>query len=210
MSEREVTACGDDLLLIRTGSTAESARIATALRNDGDWLEVVPGIADVVVRFDAAAVDAGTARDRLAAALCRKMPTACAKAACIEIPVIYGGEGGPDLESICRQAGLSRDEFIALHTARDYTVDLLGFTPGFAYVGGLDRRLDVPRLEEPRSHVAAGSIGVAGGRTGIYALAGPGGWPLIGRTTKTLFDPRAEEPFLLQAGMRVRFTDAST
>jgi allophanate hydrolase len=209
MSELEVTACGDDLLMIRTGSTAESARIATALRTGDDWLEIVPGIADVVVRFDAASVDSGSARERLAAALRRKMSAVDAKAACVEIPVVYGGEGGPDLESICRQAGLSRNGVIELHTGREYTVDLLGFTPGFAYIGGLDPRLDVPRLEEPRTRVMAGSIGIAGGRTGIYALAGPGGWPLIGRTTKSLFDPRSEEPFLLQAGMRVRFADAS-
>lgn len=209
MSDGDVTPCGDDLLMIRTASTAESARLAAQLRNGGDWLEVVPGIADIVVKFDAALVDAGAARERLAAALARQAPAAGAKTACIDIPVVYGGEGGPDLPSICRQTGLSRDEFVALHTGRDYTVDMLGFTPGFAYVGGLDRRLDVPRLEEPRSHVAAGSIGIAGGRTGIYALSGPGGWPIIGRTTATLFDPRADEPFTLEAGMRVRFSDAS-
>lgn len=209
MSEREVTICGDDLLMIRTGSAAESARIAAALLEDGGWLEVVPGITDVVARFDAAFIDPDAAAGRLAAAPGREMPGDDANTGCIEIPVVYGGEEGPDFESVCRQAGVSRDEFIALHTGGDYTVDMLGFTPGFAYIGGLDRRLDVPRLEEPRAHVPAGSIGVAGGRTGVYALAGPGGWALVGRTTKRLFDATADSPFLLKAGMRVRFSNAS-
>lgn len=209
MSEREVEACGDDLLIVRTGSTAESAELAAALRDDGGWLEVVPGMADVVVRFDAASVDADAARRRLESALARETSADDLQAGRIEIPVVYGGEAGPDLEPICRRTGLSRDAFIALHTGADYSVDMLGFTPGFAYVGGLDPRLDVPRLDEPRPHVAAGSIGIAGGRTGVYALAGPGGWPLIGRTTMPLFDPHADTPFVLKAGMRVRFTDAS-
>ena len=104
------------------------------------------------------------------------------------------------------QTGLLQKELIALHTGQEYRVDMLGFTPGFAYIGGLDAALDVPRLPQPRMHVAAGSIGIADGRTGVYALPGPGGWPIIGRTSLTLFDALSDQPFLLQAGYRVRFT----
>ena len=124
----------------------------------------------------------------------------------VEIPVCYGGAYGPDLGDISEQLGLSRDEIIALHSSREYRVDMLGFTPGFAFIGGLDDALNVPRRGEPRVRLEAGSIGIAGGRTGIYTLAGPGGWPLIGRTPMKLFDAHAEEPFGLRAGMRVRFT----
>ena len=97
------------------------------------------------------------------------------------------------------------DELIAVHTSLEHRVDLIGFTPGFAYVSGLDEHLNVPRLSDPRQHVAAGSIGIAAGLTGLYALAGPGGWPLLGQTPVALYDPDRDEPFLLQIGMRVRF-----
>ena len=100
---------------------------------------------------------------------------------------------------------MSRDAFIELYTSRDYPVDMVGFTPGFAFIGGLDDRLRVPRRREPRQHVPAGSIGIADGRTGLYAMASPGGWHIIGRTPHRLFDPDAANPFALKAGMRVRF-----
>jgi len=104
---------------------------------------------------------------------------------------------------------LSANELIALHTGQEYRVDLVGFTPGFVYIGGLDDVLHVPRRRQPRQHVEAGSVGIADGRTGLYALSGPGGWPLIGRTTFKLFDPRAAEPFPIRAGMRIRFVSIS-
>ena len=100
---------------------------------------------------------------------------------------------------------MTRDDFVALHCRDEYPVEMLGFTPGFAYIGGLDDRLDVPRRPHPRQYVPAGSIGIAGGRTGIYAMPGPGGWPLIGRTPEPLFDAKAGDPFRLRPGLRVRF-----
>jgi KipI family sensor histidine kinase inhibitor len=87
---------------------------------------------------------------------------------------------------------------------------MLGFIPGFAYIGGLDARLEIDRLPQPRQFVPAGSVGIAGGRTGLYALPGPGGWPLIGRTSCTLFDAQSDQPFVLDAGMRVLFTAVDT
>ena len=100
---------------------------------------------------------------------------------------------------------MTTDEFIALHTGSEYTVEMLGFTPGFAFIGGLDERLRVPRRKEPRLRVDAGSVGIADGRTGLYAMASPGGWTLVGRTPLRLFDAKAEEPFALRAGTRIRF-----
>ena len=204
-SVQSIDVCGDDLLSARVADTGSAQALATALRLSGDWLETVAGIDSVVVRFDAAMMDATTARARLAKVLAGEIPPFVAPDVEFEIPVVYGGEYGPDLEDVCNRLGLDADEFIALHTGRGYVVDLVGFTPGFVYVGGLDDRLIVPRRSEPRQHVPAGSVGIADGRSGLYALPGPGGWPLVGRTPFRLFDNDAAEPFPIRAGMRIRF-----
>lgn len=195
----------DDLIAIGADSALLAQHIARVLRQSGTWTEVVGGIDSVVVQFDAARTDAADALATLAAQLAGVSAAEAADAGVVEIPVIYGGEDGPDLDGLCDLLEMTRAEFIALHSRDEYPVEMLGFTPGFAYLGGLDERLDVPRRPHPRQHVPAGSIGIAGGRTGIYALSGPGGWPLIGRTPEALFDAEAEDPFRLQPGMRVRF-----
>mgnify|MGYP000471040333 FL=1 len=112
----------------------------------------------------------------------------------VEIPVCYGGDHGPDLASVAQHNGLAEEEVIRIHSSGIYPVYMLGFAPGFPYLGGLDERIATPRLDTPRSHVPAGSVGIAGAQTGIYPLASPGGWRLIGRTPLTLFDPTAEDP----------------
>lgn len=197
--------CGDDLISIDAADPANAQTLATHLRLSGEWLDVVGGIDSVVVHFDAARLDFDEARQMVGDALLADVAATTREACVVEIPVRYGGEGGADFEDVCATLGLSADEFVALHTAGRYTVDMLGFTPGFAYIGGLDERLDVARLENPRTRVEAGSVGIADGRTGLYALPGPGGWPLIGRTSFPLFDPSAEEPFALTPGDEIRF-----
>ncbi len=201
--------CGDDLLSIDVASPADAQALAEQLRASGDWREVVPGIDTVVVQFDAAATTIDIARRRVADELAQGIVAIERPDVLLEIPVVYGGDFGPDFDAVCEQTGLSATELVALHTGQEYRVDLVGFTPGFVYVGGLDDVLHVPRRKQPRQHVAAGSVGIADGRTGLYALAGPGGWPLIGRTTFRLFDPHAEEPFPVRAGMRIRFVSVS-
>ena len=200
-----LTRCGDDLFSVAVGTPAEAQALALQLRRDGSWLEVVPGIDTVLVRFDAAADEATAVESAIQAVLGRGIATPETAGDLIEIPVVYGGGFGPDLEALSAATGLSPDEIVALHTSRAYPVDMVGFTPGFAFVGGLDDRLRVPRRKEPRQRVPAGSIGIADGRTGLYAMASPGGWTLIGRTPFRLFDPQAAEPFVLRPGMRVRF-----
>ncbi len=123
----------------------------------------------------------------------------------IEIPVSYGGEMGPDLDFVAQHNQLTTDEVIRLHTASEYLVYLLGFTPGFPYLGGMAPEIAVPRLEEPRSHVPAGSVAIGGSQTGIYPIESPGGWRIIGRTPLKLFDLSRNSPFLLKAGDSVRF-----
>ena len=200
-----LTRCGDDLFSIAVDTPADAQAFAQHLRRQGSWLEVTPGIDSVVVRFDIVALDGAAARTAIENTLGAGAEPLQAVGTVVEIPVVYGGECGPDLGGLSDQTGLSVDQIIALHTSREYPVEMVGFTPGFAFIGGLDERLRVPRRQQPRQHVPAGSIGIADGRTGIYAMASPGGWTLIGRTSHTLFDLNAEDPFVLEPGMRVRF-----
>jgi inhibitor of KinA len=132
-------------------------------------------------------------------------PTPAATHQIVEIPVCYGGDLGPDLEVVARHTGLTPAEVVACHSAPEYLVHMIGFAPGFPYLGGLDERLATPRRAEPRPLVPAGAVGIAGAQTGIYSLPTPGGWQLIGRTPLRLFDPTAPDPSLLHAGQHLRF-----
>lgn len=127
----------------------------------------------------------------------------------VEIPVCYDQSMAPDLERIARQNKLDPAEIIRLHSSRTYRVYMLGFLPGFPYMGAVDDRLATPRLASPRQLVPAGSVGIAGSQTGIYPLDAPGGWNLIGRTPLRLFDPNRAEPALLRPGDQIRFTPIS-
>ncbi len=123
----------------------------------------------------------------------------------VEIPVCYGGEFGPDIEFVAGTHNLSIDDVIRLHSEPVYPIYMVGFTPGFPFLGGLPEVLHTPRLETPRTHVPEGSVGIANAQTGIYPVASPGGWQLIGRTPLKLFEPEKENPFLYQAGDCIRF-----
>ena len=152
--------------------------------------------------------------ERMAKTIRQLLPEALAtavasEAVLVEIPVCYGGAFGPDLEAVAQHTGMSSAEVIARHSAPDYLVHIIGFAPGFPYLGGLDARLATPRRAQPRPLVPAGAVGIAGAQTGIYSLPTPGGWQLIGRTPLRLFDPAWEQPSRLQAGQRLRFVPIS-
>jgi len=127
------------------------------------------------------------------------------QSAAIEIPVVYGGEWGPDLEFVAQHNKLSIEEVINIHSNTEYLVYMIGFAPGFPYLGGMDSRIATPRKETPRSSISAGSVGIAGMQTGVYPIETPGGWQIIGRTTIDLFDKENDNPVLLKAGDRIRF-----
>ncbi|MHA4846366.1 5-oxoprolinase subunit PxpB [Flavitalea antarctica] len=127
----------------------------------------------------------------------------------ILIPVCYGGSCGPDIEDVAEHNKLQVDEVIRLHAETIYTVYMVGFQPGFPYLGGMNKKLETPRRLHPRKIVPGGSVGIAGAQTGIYPLASPGGWQLIGRTPMPLFDPLSSSPVLLRAGNRIRFSAIS-
>ena len=123
----------------------------------------------------------------------------------IEIAVQYGGEAGPDVEAVAEWASCSPDNVIEWHAARTYRVYMLGFVPGFSYMGRVDSRIAAPRRRVPRDRVPAGSVGIAGEQTGVYPIATPGGWQIIGRTAAVMFDPSRTPASLLQPGDLVRF-----
>ena len=123
----------------------------------------------------------------------------------VELPVCYGGDYGPDLTEVAAFHGLTEREVIELHSGCEYPVYMIGFAPGFAYLGGLPDKLATPRRLTPRTRIEPGSVGIGGSQTGVYPLATPGGWNLIGRTPLALFRPDAAAPSLLEAGDRVRF-----
>jgi inhibitor of KinA len=123
----------------------------------------------------------------------------------VRVPVCYGGVHGPDLEEVALACGMTTDQVVLAHVASDHVVFMLGFSPGFPYIGGLDARLSMPRRATPRTSIPAGTVAIAREQTAIYTFDTPGGWNLIGRTPMKLFDPSAEPPCRLQAGDRIRF-----
>jgi len=168
-------------------------------------VEFIPAFVSLMVVYDPLLIDA----DRVVDWLQQKIATCPWKSSqarrLIEVPVVYGGEDGDALQTVARVNQLTLREVITLHSQAEYTVAMMGFTPGFVYLSGMDVRLATPRLATPRTKVMPGSVGIAGSQTGIYSIASPGGWQIIGRTPLVLFDPNREKPFLFSPGDHVRF-----
>jgi KipI family sensor histidine kinase inhibitor len=166
--------------------------------------EALPGMNNLTLMFDPARIDAAELEMQVLAAW-PQLAAAAIEGRTIEIPVAYGGEHGPDLADVAAHTGFTPAEVVRRHAAGEYVVYLLGFLPGFAFMGGLAPELATPRRAEPRVAVPARSVGIGGAQTGVYPLVSPGGWQLIGRTPLEMFDPAAAEPTLLRPGDRVRF-----
>jgi KipI family sensor histidine kinase inhibitor len=167
--------------------------------------DVVPTYRTVAVFFDPLRTNYDVLVARLEEEAGRDASDTGTERAAIRIPVCYGGDLGPDLPAVAMAAGIGTDEVVELHTGTTYRVFMIGFVPGFAYMGVVDERIAVPRHSTPRVRVPIGSVGIAGLQTGIYPAETPGGWQLIGRTPLKPFDPTRAEPFLLRAGDAVRF-----
>jgi inhibitor of KinA len=213
---------GDQALIVEFGDridpalSAQIAAVALRLRETRPIgvLDIVPAYSTLALHYDPAAVGAGMPPyEALAETIGTWLKTLSVETPLagrvIEIPVCYGGAFGEDLEALARSRGLSADEVIAIHSGSDYHVHMLGFVPGFAYLGGLDARLAMPRRDTPRPRVPAGSVAIAGEQTAVYPLDTPGGWQIIGRTPLQLFQPDALPPSLLNAGDTVRFVQIS-
>lgn len=194
----------DDAFEIAVATPSLARALAGTLRSAGLAEDVVAGMQSVAVRFRP---DRAAEIEAWLASLPDVPEPPPETAQPVEIHVHYGGEFGPDLDWISSALGLSPEAFIARHTEAVHTVEMMGFTPGFAYVSGLPGNMDIPRLDDPRPRVVAGSVGISAGFTGLYALDGPGGWPLVGRAVERLFDPASDQPFRLRAGQRLRFRE---
>ena len=201
-----VRPAGERGLLVEVEDLETVHRLHAALRElaPPGVVELVPAYRTVLI---VAEPDRAGVLDELAATLPElELPPAEAVAGeTVEVPVRYDGE---DLPEVARLTGLEAAEVVRRHTAPEYTVAFLGFSPGFPYLVGLDPALEVPRRDTPRTSIPAGSVGLAGNQTGIYPTASPGGWQLIGRTELRLFDPGRDPPALLAPGGRLRFTVA--
>lgn len=227
MSAPSIEPLGDAALLLRWGDRIDAALNrevhGAASRLEAArpaWLiDLVPAYATLALHIDLDAFAPG--ETPLAAA--ERWLRACLHDAAaagpaertgrlVEIPVCYGGDHGPDLDAVAREAGMTPGEAVARHAAADYRVAMLGFAPGFPYLLGLDPALALPRLSTPRTRVPAGSVAIGGAQTGIYPRESPGGWRVIGRTPLALFDPLDDPPARLAPGDRVRFVaiDADT
>jgi inhibitor of KinA len=212
---------GDSAILVTLGDTIDEAthrlvRAATARIDERALpgvVDQVPAFTSIAVHYDPAVVAVGSGgaepyealRGALDELLTGQSTDAPPPSREVEIPVCYGGALGPDLDDVARAHELTPDDVIGIHTAGAYLVYMIGFMPGFAYLGGLSPRIATPRRKTPRTAVPAGTVGIGGSQTGVYPLASPGGWNLIGRTPRHLFDIRRSEPTLLATGDRVRF-----
>lgn len=209
----QIVPAGDAVLIVQFAERVDpivNARVIALAERLGavaslGILDVVPTFRSVAVYFDPLRTD----HDRLLAELRRlastDIPVDARPREPIQIPVEYGGSYGPDLAEVARFAKVTEDEVVRLHTAVTYRVFMLGFVPGFAYMGSVDQRIAAPRRQTPRTAVPMGSVGIAGVQTGIYPSELPGGWQLIGRTTVKLFDLSRTEPSLFKPGDAVRF-----
>jgi KipI family sensor histidine kinase inhibitor len=169
------------------------------------WIEAIPSYRSLLVIFDPCRIQRDELLTQIQTELAQHDDEVTDAGAEVLLPTVYGGEYGPDLVTVATHAGLDAGEVIRIHSSGDYRVYMLGFTPGFPYLGGLDPRLTTPRLNTPRTRIPAGSVGIAGGQTGVYPIASPGGWQLIGRTPQVLFDPDRNPPALVQPGDRILF-----
>ena len=176
-------------------------------------IETIPSYRSLLVEYDVGVLNYADIRDQVSVLVERTaaMETTVSERAVEQhqIPVAYGGELGPDLETVAEYAKLDVDEVIAIHSGTNYRVFMLGFAPGFPYLGGMDERIACPRLSTPRTRVPAGSVGIAESQTGVYPNESPGGWQLIGRTPIALFDVDADPPAAILPGTQVNFVPIS-
>lgn len=171
--------------------------------------ELIPTYRSILVLFDPFIVDIGSLEKRLVEIVASIDIKEETNKRIIIIPTFYGEDMGPDLAYVAKRAGMSEEEVINIHQKPDYLVYMLGFTPGFTYLGGLDPRIATPRLESSRLKIPAGSVGIADQQTGIYPIDSPGGWQLIGRTPVELMVEENDPPVLVRAGDYIRFRKIS-
>ncbi|MCU9614745.1 5-oxoprolinase subunit PxpB [Caldibacillus lycopersici] len=209
---------GDSGLSIRFGKTISSKTnqyirsFSMLLREENTQgiVEWIPTFTSITIIYDSSILSYHELKKRMTILLKKLVQMKLPSAQLHIIPTCYEEEYAPDLSYVAKFNGLSKDEVIAIHTQPYYLIYMIGFTPGFPYLGGMSKRIATPRLSKPRMNTPAGSVGIAGEQTGIYPLASPGGWQIIGRTPLKLFDPTNEHPFLLEAGNFIKFVQVDS
>ncbi|WP_294778016.1 5-oxoprolinase subunit PxpB [uncultured Eubacterium sp.] len=172
-------------------------------------IEYIPTFCSVSVLYDCTLISAKKLISKLEKIIKNIKITSSRKAKLYEIPVCYDDCFALDMGNVCEHSHLTREEIIARHSGRDYLIYMLGFLPGFAYLGGMDEALATPRLDSPRSEIFEGAVGIGGEQTGIYPVASPGGWQLIGKTPVKVYDKERENPILYSSGDYIRFVPVS-
>lgn len=213
MADVKFLLTGDTSLSVEFGneiSTEINAKIRAfniALENSKipGIVETVPTYRSLMVHYDPSVIRYEPLVKRMKGLLGQLDKIQIPPSDVLEIPVLYGGEAGPDLDFVAEHAGKTPEEVIKIHTSTEYLIYMLGFTPGFTYLGGMDESIATPRLKQPRVKIPAGSVGIAGSQTGVYPIDSPGGWQLIGLTPVRMYDPDRAEPILPKAGEYIKF-----
>lgn len=213
MADVRFLLTGDTSLSVEFGNeisesiNAQIRAFNMALQSSGipGIVETVPSYRSLMIHYDPSVILYDPLVKRLRSLLGRLDQASLPPSDVLEIPVLYGGEEGPDLEFVAQHAGKTPEEVIRIHSSTEYLIYMLGFTPGFTYLGGMSEEIATPRLTTPRVKIPAGSVGIAGAQTGVYPIDSPGGWQLIGRTPVRMYDPDRETPILPQAGQYIHF-----
>lgn len=209
----KLLTAGDSSILLQFGNTIDPAinrKIAATVQlmreqHINGVTDVIPAFCSLLINYDPRVISYEQIKGRMEALVKIDVTAGDTRKRVFEIPVCYGGVYGPDIQNIADHAGMSVEEVIQIHTSRDYLIYMLGFLPGFTYLGGLDERIHTPRLANPRIRIPAGSVGIGGSQTGIYPMDSPGGWQLMGMTPVKTYDPDREVPILVEAGDYIRF-----
>ncbi|MFP3324142.1 5-oxoprolinase subunit PxpB [Planococcus sp. SIMBA_160] len=204
----------EQALVIETGTiinkeSEQAVRKLSALleKEAPDWLiEFIPAFTTVTVFYDPCRLRQAEAEQELTRLMAQLDEVEAPAPRQIEIPVCYGGDFGPDLRFVAEHNGLTEEEVVNIHTSGTYNVHMIGFAPGFPFIGGMSEKIAAPRRKSPRLRIPERTVGIAGMQTGVYPIETPGGWQLIGRTPLRLFVPEQDIPSLLRAGDEIRFT----
>ncbi|RLL42826.1 5-oxoprolinase subunit PxpB [Oceanobacillus piezotolerans] len=210
----EIQVYGDRGLRITLGDsiskeTNDRIRSFSSLLEDENIkgvIEWIPTYTSISIFYDPALISYDSLRERMNSLYENISLIDVPPADVITIPVCYSKEYGPDLTNVSKHNQLTEEEVIKIHTEPDYLIYMMGFSPGFPYLGGMSEKIATPRLSSPRAKIEAGSVGIAGSQTGIYPLESPGGWQIIGRTPLKLYNPKSDHPILLRSGNYIRFT----
>jgi len=208
-----IVSLGDSAVLVQLGAEIDltiNQRVHTLSNlimasSINGIIETVPAYATLLVHYDPLTLSFAQIKNHLNAKISQARENETRKPRLVEVPVQYGGESGVDLEAVASHLQMRVEDVIRIHSEKIYTVYMMGFTPGYPYMGKLNDALIMPRLESPRTHVPVGTVAIAGSQTGIYSIESPGGWNLIGWTHLKLFDPESEAPFLFAPGDEVKF-----